>query len=462
MNNVATIPFRFGRLRSLSAFAGILADPLAATRRLHGENGPYVILQYPHSRSAEPQLLPLVADSGLYRTIASNAEVWRAVNVSMRSFKNTAASRLATGFTRLRGPQHAHYRRLVALTVSKPAVSSMSPKMAALAMSRVASWPRNLAVDLMPAISALMQDQAIGLLFGGDRERALPVAAMIGDCVAAAWPLPGRAYIKWLRTAPRLERAINEWAEHKRGELNPKDIFSVLVNNMDENGNPPDKRIIGGILNFTFGAAYDTAQNALAWTLLLLTQHPEIAARLTDEIDGALAGSLPTMDKIDSLPLLEGVVREGMRLFPPVPLQFRRSLVDTRLGGAQIPAGTRVMISAWLINRTPELYSEPERFMPERWQALDPAPFQYPVFGAGVRMCPGVAFGNQMTKIALAAILSSYRIELAPQAAIGYRTTITLTPHPALPIVLREKSAPRSFTPLSGPARHLVQLETPA
>jgi cytochrome P450 len=281
---------------------------------------------------------------------------------------------------------------------------------------------------------------------------------MIEDAVAAAWPVPGRAYFKWLRTAPKLERAINEWADEKRGDLNPKDIFSVLVNNPDETGAPPNKDIIGGILLFTFAAAYETCQNALLWTLILLTQHPHIAATLAEEIDSAVNGGLPSMDRIGTLPLLDGVIKEGMRLFPPVAVQFRRSQIETELGGVRIPAGVRALISAFLINRDPTLYLKPNRFMPERWQNLDRSPIEYPVFGAGGRMCPGALFGSQMAKISLAAILAAHRVELAPSARIDHRTAITLTPIPGVPIILREKTMAPRRTPLSGSIHELIDL----
>ncbi len=447
-----------GRWHSLRILIGIASNPISTTRRLHAANGRYVILQYPHSRRSRPKILACVADPGLYRMVTANSEAWRSVNIGMRAFKNHAANRLSLSVTRLRGPQHAHYRRLLALPLSKPAVAGMSLKMAAIAARKVETWPRNRVIDLVPLAGGLVQDFVISLLLGDDHARALPIAKMIGGAAAAAWPFPGRAYFKWLRTAPKLERAIAEWADEKRGDPDPNDIFSVLINSPDEKGQPPSKEIIGGILTFTFGAAYETCQNALVWTLVLLAQHPKVAAALAEEIDRAVSGGLPSIDRIGMLPLLDGVTKEGMRLFPPVPLQFRRSLIETKLGGTHIPAGMRVLTSVYLINRDPELYSEPNKFIPERWRSLDRSPFEYPVFGAGGRMCPGALFGNQMVKIALAAILSRHRVELVPHTRIDHRAAITLTPCPGVPIVLREKAALPLASPVVGSIHELVDL----
>lgn len=249
-----------------------------------------------------------------------------------------------------------------------------------------------------------------------------------------------------------------EWAEQKRGNINPKDILSIIANNPDEYGAPASREIIGGLLSFTFGAAYETCQNALIWTLILLTQHPQIAAALEDEIRGAIGRDLPTMDRIGSLPLLDGVMKEGMRLFPPIPLQTRRSMRDTTLAGTFVKSGTRYIASAYLINRNPAVYPEPDQFRPERWLNLNPSPYDYTVFGAGGRMCPGFTFASQMVKIALAAILSQHRIELVPDTRIDYRVTLTLVPYPAVPIVLRDlESAPKPVR-ATGLFRELIQL----
>ena len=426
--------------------------------RLHAENGPYVILHYPSSRPAKPQILPCIADAALYRSVATNAEAWRSVNIVMRAFKGHAANRLNLSLTRLRGRQHAHYRRLLAQPMSKPVVAAMSPDMAGIATRNVEAWPRGQVIDLVPFARELMQDFAITLLFGNDQARSRPVARMIDDAVAAMRAIPGRAYFRWLRTAPKLEVAINQWAAEKRGELDPKDIFSILVNNKDENGEQPSMEVVAGILIFAFGAGYDTCQNALAWTMVLLSQYPRIAADLTDEIDQALAGGPPVMNKLATLPLLDAVVKESMRILPPVPLHFRRSMVETPLGDAAIPEGMRVLTSLFLLHRDPGLYAEPSKFKPERWANLDPAPFQYPAFGVGARMCPGTLFGLQMLKIAIAAVLSCHRVELAPNARIDYRSTITLTPHPGVPVILRDKTALPQRRALTGSIRELVDL----
>jgi len=450
-------PVLVGKGRSLGYFASFISDPMTMTRALHERHGPFVLLQFPWSRRSRPALLLCIANAELYRAAFAPSETWRGVKIHY-GFKNHASDRLAMGMTRLRGARHAHYRHLFAPPLSKPAVMASSPEMAALAEEEVSSWPRNVPVNLLQLTEHLMLEFAIGLLFGGDRERAMPIAKMITKQAAATRIVPGGEFLYWMSVAAQQERAILDWAEEKRGNFDAQDILSIIVNSPDETGGPPSRAIIGGLLSFTLGAAYETCQNGLAWTLIMIAQHPKLAGALADEINGALAGGSPTIERIGALPLLDQVMKEGLRLFPPVPLQFRKSTVATCLGGAEIEPDTELMASIYLINRNPDLYGEPNRFRPERWDGLDPSPHDYIVFGAGNRMCPGFIFAAQTMKISLAAILSRYRVTMVPNARIDYRTRVTLLPYPGIPVVLRDVAEAPCAAPISGGIHKLVDL----
>ena len=319
--------------------------------------------------------------------------------------------------TTLRGQRHEHYRKLIAPPLKRPAVLAMSPQMARIAASRSPPGRSAAPFQLTDAARTMAKHLAIGLLFGDDRERAMPIADMIARAMQASWILPTPALYRWLKEAEAQERAILDWAEEKRGNPDSQDILSILINNTDEAGNPAPLDLIGGLTSFIFGAAYDTCQNALAWTLILLTQHPEAMAALVAEIDGAVGGELATMDRIGALPRLDWTIKEAMRLFPPVPVQMRKATRPTTLGGEAAVKGDRVVISALQINRDPTIYAEPDSFRPERWAEIKPSPFQYTTFGAGGHMCPGVTFGMQMMKIALATILSKRTVELSRHLA---------------------------------------------
>ena len=452
------LPYRLGRRRSLGFIARFLADPLVTVRDAHREFGPFLQIDYPHSTRAKPKRLLVVADTGLCRTLLSGTESWLNVQINMAGRKNHASSRLVYGMTRLRGQRHEHYRKMFVPPLKRPPVLAMAPKMALIAESLVDGWPVGVPLPLTKISSQMAKHLAVGLLFGDDIDRGLPVADMIGSLMTASWIVPGPAYVRWILQAPKLERAILDWAAEKRGNPDAQDILALLANNFDEAGNPPSPQLIGGIISFFFGAAYDTCLNALSWTMILLTQHPAIMARLVAELDAALDGGPVTMGNLDRVPLLESTVREAMRLFPPVPLLMRKAAVKTRLGDEDVRRGERVLMGGMLINRDPSIYPEPDRFNPDRWEALKPSPFQYLVFGAGGHMCPGTTFGYQMMRIALATILTKRAVELPAGSNIGHRLAVTHRPHGKVEVILRPRGEPVRQARANGRFRDLVTI----
>ena len=312
-----------------------------------------------------------------------------------------------------------------------------------------------------------MRTFAIGLLFGDDRKDGYAVADGIAALLEFNWSLrvgacpinlPITSHGKMLRAGNRLERRILEWADRKRGDLDPRDLLSIVVNSPDERGDAPSDAIIAGHVPTLFGAAYETCQNVLIWTLILLTQHADVARDLYDERRGALAGDAPTLDKIADLPLLDAVVKESMRLLPPVPVQMRVAMQQTSLQDHPVPKRGRVVLSPFLTNRLPELYPDADCFRPARWATIDPSPFEYAAFSGGPRSCPGFAFGSSVVKMALAAILMRHRVALAAGARIDYRVKIALSPGGPVPAMLVPADGAFATTELHGTIRDLVRM----
>ena len=434
-----------GKASAFPIFLRTMHSPLVTTRRLHERYGPLFQLEYVTSTRAKPKHLTAAANADLFRAVLSDPEHWRNIKINFDGLKNHASRRLTNGITRLVDARHDHYRRLLLPALKRPVVEAMATGMAAIAESEVAAWPRGEPVDLAPLTRRLAQRLAASLLFGDDIERAAPIGRLLTYVIDASWFIPRPAYLKWLATAPRLERLILEWAEEKRGERNPRDLLSVLVNSTDENGEATTPEMIVGLTAFLFGAAYDTCQNGLAWTLILLTQFPEIARGLAEEIDALWSAGELDAARINEMPRLDGVIKETLRLFPPIPFMFRKARQDVDLGDAHVTKNALVLMSGHLINRDPILYKEPDRFQPERWVGLKPSPFQYTVYGAGGHMCPGATFGTQMLKVAVAAVLRRSSLELPARARVGYRTTITLAPRGRVQLVFRERRAPVTY-----------------
>jgi cytochrome P450 len=155
-----------------------------------------------------------------------------------------------------------------------------------------------------------------------------------------------------------------------------------------------------------------------------------------DELDGALHGGPPTLEQMDSLPLLEGVINESLRLFPPGTWMLRTSTGPFTIGPYELPAGTHLVFSPAVTHRRPDLYPQPNRFLPERWSAIKPSTYEYLPFGAGPRRCLGATFALMELKLVLPIILQRYRLEVPDGTRVDRGGTILSFPKKGLPIRL--------------------------
>jgi len=443
----------------------LLRDPITAMRQNHAEYGRLIVISDLLPFSGNVKLatlgLPLVLAAGpeLNTEILGDPAVWRPVAIFPGGPRNSAAHRLGAGLARMNGARHAHYRRLMLPPLRKTSVEGLGDKMIRLAQEEIAAWPVGETIDLWDRVCRLMHTYAIGLLFGDDRERGYPVAEMISDMFALKWSpavracpvdLPVTPYGKFLKEGEQLERCILDWAGRKRGTLNGGDLLSIVVNNPEEDGTAVRDTTIVGLMPQLFGAVFETCQNALIWTLFLLAQHPRVAGELLDELQTALPDGPPTLGAIAELPWLDAVIKESMRILPPAPMQARVAQRDTSIAGTAVPNGTRVLLSAFVTNRLPERYPQPDSFWPERWASINPTAFEYLVFSAGPRNCPGYLLGMAMVKVAVAAILLRYRIELPPAGRVDYIARPGLRPRGKVQAMLQPQDGAFSRAQIEG------------
>ncbi|XP_026729859.1 cytochrome P450 4C1-like [Trichoplusia ni] len=164
-------------------------------------------------------------------------------------------------------------------------------------------------------------------------------------------------------------------------------------------------------------AGTDTSAVAMGYTLKLLGKYPEIQEKLYQELYDVFGDSDRSCEKEDLLKLkyLERVVKESLRLFPPVPLIIRKVLQDTKLpSGRVLPAGSGIVCSIWGVHRDPKYWGpdadkfDPDRFLPERFNLAYPC--SYMPFSNGPRNCVGYQYALMSVKTALSTLLRRYRI----------------------------------------------------
>jgi cytochrome P450 len=188
-------------------------------------------------------------------------------------------------------------------------------------------------------------------------------------------------------------------------------------------------------MTFLF-AGHETTATALTFTWFLLAQHPEIEEKLVAELDDVLGDDPPTFEDIQELEYTEHVLKEGMRIYPPVPQIPRETTESLELGGYSIPEGETVAPSQWTIHRDDRFWDEPMAFRPDRFEGEDSRPqFAYFPFGGGPRRCIGQQFAMVEGKLILATLVQQYHPKLVSNPDIDL--SVSITTRPVDPIELR-------------------------
>ena len=243
-------------------------------------------------------------------------------------------------------------------------------------------------------------------------------------------------------------------AERRRSGKDAGDLLSMLLLAQDESDNAhmTDKQVRDEALTLLI-AGHETTANALTWTWYLLSQNPEVEARMHAEIDSALGGKLPDFDDAANLPYTGGVFAESLRLYPPAWAIGRRAREDYSIGGYAIPAKSILLMSPWVVHRDPRWYEEPEAFRPERWQddLLKRLPrFAYFPFGGGARQCIGNTFALMEAALVLATIAQKFRLRLVAGHPVVPLASITLRPRHGVRVWLERRQSAEARNRLIG------------
>lgn len=172
---------------------------------------------------------------------------------------------------------------------------------------------------------------------------------------------------------------------------------------------------------------HDTTSAAISWILLLLGAEPAIQDRIVEEIDHIMGGDrdrFPTMKELNDMKYLECCIKEGLRLYPSVPLIARKLVEDVQIEDYTIPAGTTAMIVVYQLHRDPAVFPNPDKFNPDNFlpeNCRGRHPYAYIPFSAGPRNCIGQKFAVLEEKSVISAVLRKYRIE-----AVDRRENLTL------------------------------------
>jgi cytochrome P450 len=243
----------------------------------------------------------------------------------------------------------------------------------------------------------------------------------------------------------RLDKTIFRMiGERRAGGEDRGDLLSMLLMAQDTEGDGTgmsDAQLRDEALTI-FLAGHETTANALTWTWYVLSQHPDVEARLHAEIDSALGGRRPMFEDLQNLPYTRMVLSESMRLYPPAWAIGRRALKSFNALGYEVSAGSVVLMSQYIMHRDERFFPEPERFDPERWTAESQAQrpkFSYFPFGGGARVCIGEQFAWMEGILLLATIAQQWRMRLEPGHVVDIQPLITLRPKYGMRMTLERR-----------------------
>lgn len=454
-------------------------DPIAYMAPLPQAFGPLV----PFVRGGGGPVLAREAEAGsvfafgpdLTQQVLTQSAVFHSTRITGPP-ESESFTRLTAGLFSMNDDKHRRQRRSIQPAFHRARLEGYHAAMVALTERTLAGLRVGETIDVVKAMMPLTLAIANKTLFGiepapgptrgeaslGEQiQRVMSLTISPGVFLPRAIPLTARHRL--VAAAARLEQDLRAViAERRSASGRGDDVVSTLLSlrgatHEDDADELTEDELVGQLF-ILFLAGHDTTKAALAWTLFLLVQHPQVLGDVIDELRGGLGGDPPTPASLARLPLLERVIKESLRLFPPAPFTGRITAGATELGGVELPALTEVFISPYCLHRDPAQWPEPLRFRPERWESIAPSPFEYAPFGAGPRMCIGAGFARLEIPTVLAMLLQRFGLELLPRARIDRKTTIVMSPRAGVPVVLRPPGTVAAATRVRGNVHEMVLL----
>ncbi|WP_395846433.1 cytochrome P450 [Cystobacter fuscus] len=355
------------------------------------------------------------------------------------------------------GKDWLYKRRLLQPLFKRERVGTSAEPIVAAAEEMMASWrpgeARAIEGDVAP-----LSAQLVGRFLLGSELSANEVRRVTSFLAWSFRPLPIRIP-RWLPTPRNLrfrwsvrqfDRAIygliERLRERSRGSSNLLELVRQARDGEEGCLAPPwyprDEVAIMLL------AAHQPTAIALAWTLYLMALYPEVDERVAAELKQLLGDRRATAEDAERLVYTSAVIKESMRLYPPVWMTARESLQECELGGYRMAAGVSLALSPWVPHRDPRWFADPDAFRPERWLdgSLEGLPkFAYLPFGGGARLCMGASLAKLALVLVLATVARRYRLTLAPGAKVSaFAAASFLIPQGV-------RLVPRARTP-SGPA----------
>ncbi len=250
--------------------------------------------------------------------------------------------------------------------------------------------------------------------------------------------VPTARNLRFRAALKRLDRQVYSLM-HDRQRVDDlgEDLLGMLLRARDDEGQPMSPRQVRDEIITLLIAGHETVASALTWTWYLLAQNPLVREKLVNEVQTVLGEREPASADLASLPYTAAVFEETLRLYPPAWLITRSALEPDVVCGFDIPAGSLIILSPYVIQRQAQYWPDPEAFRPERFLAgtdQDRPRYAYIPFGGGPRLCIGSGFAAVEAQLMIAMIIRRFRLDLLPDYPVQVDALVTLRPHGGLPM----------------------------
>ena len=337
------------------------------------------------------------------------------------------------------GEEHDHYRELMESPFHPSQLPNYTQMMIAQTDRVMSTWQDGQTVDMLIESRKIALLIIMQTLFSKDAWNDLPniwgpILKTIEYISPGLWILwrkiPRFGYGKSLKV---IDDYMYEIISERRKTL---DAVSLLTNTQEQAAALQNNDLLQHLIDADLTddiirdqmltmliAGHDTSTALLAWTFALLGQHTEIYTQVVQEVDQTEV----------KRQLLDNVIKESLRLYPPIHIGNRRVAEDMEFTEGKVPAGERMFYSIYLTHRDPAIWENAEQFCPDRFShGRKTPPFAYVPFGGGPRACIGAAFGQAEARIVMTRLLQTFSFEPVNPHQIHAHMGATLEPRPGV------------------------------
>jgi cytochrome P450 len=346
-------------------------------------------------------------------------------------------------------------RRLMQPMFHRERIAEYAAAMAEMSAEHARGWQHGEVRDMHAEMSGLALRIAVKTLFGAE---GMVHAQTIGEALNAVsdhlrgfvrvafnlpeWlRLPGDAPYRYAVAA--LDDVVNSIIDAQRQTPPANHLLAMLLASRDDSGAAMSQRQLRDEVLTLLLAGHETSALALTYAFYLLAKNPHCRIELDEELDRVLSGRPPTAADIAALPYTGQVIKEAMRLYPPVFMFGREAIAGDDIGGFHVGEKSMVLISPWVVHRDARFYDSPEEFFPGRWsESFERAlpKFAYLPFGGGPRLCIGANFAAMEMRIALATLCQRFVPALVSDNPLELQASVTVRPKNGLAMRILSRS----------------------